>query len=251
MLALMSAMSVILTLSVFFPPFLHYSVIPSCFWSPSLLPSCKAPPSMADSSMLTLGTARSLLVDSSVCETTKDHVFLGVTCEDGEGRCVVRLLRQRKPNSCINYSGIPAVHLSAHPPLPLTEMQPRVETRVVLVGEAGRNAALLKALQVSDFLLAPSAPPPQSRPGTLIWTLQSWKDAWGAKTKTRARALAALGLSGVLLLPPGCHGGTMMSPTPVRLECVHASSSVQHARFGVHMLLVGFCRASGRWRCPW
>lgn len=129
MLALMSAMSVILTLSVFFPPFLHYSVIPSCFWSPSLLPSCKAPPSMADSSMLTLGTARSLLVDSSVCETTKDHVFLGVTCEDGEGRCVVRLLRQRKPNSCINYSGIPAVHLSAHPPLPSSSQKCSPEWR--------------------------------------------------------------------------------------------------------------------------
>lgn len=45
---------------------------------------------MADSSILTLGTARSLLVDSSVCdsriaETTKDHVFLGMAGEDGEG----------------------------------------------------------------------------------------------------------------------------------------------------------------------
>ena len=42
---------------------------------------------MADSSILTLGTARSLLVDSSVCdsriaETTKDHVFLGMGCDD-------------------------------------------------------------------------------------------------------------------------------------------------------------------------
>uniref|UniRef100_A0A8C4GLH4 Epithelial cell transforming 2 n=1 Tax=Dicentrarchus labrax TaxID=13489 RepID=A0A8C4GLH4_DICLA len=67
---------------------------------------------MADSSILTLGTARSLLVDSSVydsriAETTKDHVFLGLACEDEE-----------------------------------------VETRVVLVGEAGRNGALVKALQV-------------------------------------------------------------------------------------------------------
>ncbi|XP_074525022.1 protein ECT2 isoform X2 [Halichoeres trimaculatus] len=71
---------------------------------------------MADSSMLTLGTARSLLVDSSVydsriAETTKDHVFLGMACEDGE------------------------------------DMIPKVETRVVLVGEAGRNKALVKALQ--------------------------------------------------------------------------------------------------------
>ncbi|KAK1897535.1 Protein ECT2, partial [Dissostichus eleginoides] len=71
---------------------------------------------MADSSILTLGTARSLLLDSSVCdsrigETTKDHVFLGMAYEDGE------------------------------------DMLPKVETRVILVGEAGRNGALVKALQ--------------------------------------------------------------------------------------------------------
>ncbi|XP_026202006.1 protein ECT2 isoform X2 [Anabas testudineus] len=71
---------------------------------------------MADSSIVTLGTARSLLVDSSVydsriAETTKDHVFLGMAGEDGE------------------------------------DMLPKVETRVVLVGEAGRNEALVKALQ--------------------------------------------------------------------------------------------------------
>uniref|UniRef100_A0A3B3C892 Epithelial cell transforming 2 n=1 Tax=Oryzias melastigma TaxID=30732 RepID=A0A3B3C892_ORYME len=71
---------------------------------------------MADSSMLTLGTARSLLADSSVCdsrivEVTNDHTFLAAACEDGE------------------------------------EMLPKVETRVVLVGEAGRNRVLLKALQ--------------------------------------------------------------------------------------------------------
>ncbi|XP_054452243.1 protein ECT2 isoform X2 [Anoplopoma fimbria] len=71
---------------------------------------------MADSSILTLGTARSLLVDTSVydsriAETTKDHVFLGMACDDGE------------------------------------DMLPKVETRVVLVGAAGRNGALVKALQ--------------------------------------------------------------------------------------------------------
>ncbi|XP_071262205.1 protein ECT2-like isoform X2 [Salvelinus alpinus] len=70
---------------------------------------------MADSSIVTLGMARSLLVDSSVydsrmAETTKD-VLLGLGSEDME------------------------------------EMLPRVETRVVLVGEAGRNGALVKALQ--------------------------------------------------------------------------------------------------------
>lgn len=44
---------------------------------------------MADSSIVTLGAARSLLVDSSVCdsriaETTRDHLFLGMACEDGQ-----------------------------------------------------------------------------------------------------------------------------------------------------------------------
>uniref|UniRef100_A0A3Q0R4B0 Epithelial cell transforming 2 n=1 Tax=Amphilophus citrinellus TaxID=61819 RepID=A0A3Q0R4B0_AMPCI len=71
---------------------------------------------MADSSIVTLGTARSLLVDSSVydsriAETTKDHVFLGMACEDGE------------------------------------DMLPKVETRIVLVGEAGGHGELVKALQ--------------------------------------------------------------------------------------------------------
>ncbi|XP_028259456.1 protein ECT2 isoform X3 [Parambassis ranga] len=79
---------------------------------------------MADSSILTLGTARSLLVDSSVydsriAETTKDHVFLGMACEDGE------------------------------------DMLPKVETRVVLVGEAGRNGALVKAVQAIRVMEVP------------------------------------------------------------------------------------------------
>ncbi|XP_037326575.2 protein ECT2 isoform X1 [Pungitius pungitius] len=79
---------------------------------------------MADSSILTLGTARSLLVDTSVydsriAETTKDHVFLGLACEDGE------------------------------------DMLPKVETRVVLVGAAGRNAALVKALQAIRVMEVP------------------------------------------------------------------------------------------------
>ncbi|KAM9480431.1 protein ECT2 isoform 4-T5 [Salvelinus alpinus] len=70
---------------------------------------------MADSSIVTLGMARSLLVDSSVydsrlAETTKD-VFLSLDSEDME------------------------------------EMLHRVETRVVLVGEAAKNGALVKALQ--------------------------------------------------------------------------------------------------------
>ncbi|XP_013863499.1 protein ECT2 isoform X6 [Austrofundulus limnaeus] len=71
---------------------------------------------MADSSIVTLGTARSLLVDSSVydsriVETTRDHAFLGMTSDDGE------------------------------------DQLPKVKTRVVLVGEACRNKALVKALQ--------------------------------------------------------------------------------------------------------
>nr|XP_020441510.1 protein ECT2 isoform X2 [Monopterus albus] len=79
---------------------------------------------MADSSIVTLGTARSLLVDSSVydsriAETTKDHAFLSMAFEDGE------------------------------------DMLPKVQTRVVLVGEAGRNGALVKALQAISVMEVP------------------------------------------------------------------------------------------------
>uniref|UniRef100_A0A3P9KRD4 Epithelial cell transforming 2 n=1 Tax=Oryzias latipes TaxID=8090 RepID=A0A3P9KRD4_ORYLA len=79
---------------------------------------------MADSSMLSLGAARSLLVDSSVCdsriaEVTSDHTFLAAACEDEE------------------------------------EMLPKVETRVVLVGEAGRNQVLVKTLQAIRMMEVP------------------------------------------------------------------------------------------------
>ncbi|XP_063057906.1 protein ECT2 isoform X3 [Engraulis encrasicolus] len=71
---------------------------------------------MADCSIVTIGTTRSLLVDFSVndsrmAETSKENTFLGLTPDDME------------------------------------ELLPRVETRVVLVGEAGNNAELVKALQ--------------------------------------------------------------------------------------------------------
>ncbi|XP_008406051.1 protein ECT2 isoform X4 [Poecilia reticulata] len=79
---------------------------------------------MAESGTPTLWHARSLLVDSSVydsriVETTKDQGFLGMTSEDGE------------------------------------DMLPKVETRVVLVGEAGRNEALVKALQAITVMEVP------------------------------------------------------------------------------------------------
>ncbi|XP_076879507.1 protein ECT2 isoform X5 [Brachyhypopomus gauderio] len=71
---------------------------------------------MADSSSVTLGMARSLLVDSSVCDSriadiSKDHTFPGLISDDA------------------------------------AEMLRRVETRVVLVGEAGDEAELVKALE--------------------------------------------------------------------------------------------------------
>ncbi|KAL1022457.1 hypothetical protein UPYG_G00027870 [Umbra pygmaea] len=77
---------------------------------------------MADSSIVTLGMARSLLVDCSVydsrmAETTKD--VLGLASEDTE------------------------------------EMLPQVETRVVLVGEAGKNGSLVKALQAIRIMEVP------------------------------------------------------------------------------------------------
>ncbi|XP_061593324.1 protein ECT2 isoform X2 [Cololabis saira] len=77
---------------------------------------------MADCS--TLGTAQSFLVDSSIydsriVETTKDPAFLGMACEDGE------------------------------------DILPNVETRIVLVGEASRNEALVKALQAVTVMEVP------------------------------------------------------------------------------------------------
>ncbi|XP_034737351.1 protein ECT2 isoform X4 [Etheostoma cragini] len=78
---------------------------------------------MADTTIVTLGTARSLLdssvYDSKIAESTKDHVFLEMACEDGE------------------------------------DILPKVETRVVLVGEAGRNGALVKALQAIRVMEVP------------------------------------------------------------------------------------------------
>ncbi|KAM3876220.1 protein ECT2 [Diretmus argenteus] len=90
---------------------------------------------MADSSIVTLGTARSLLdtsvYDSRIAETTKDHVFLGLASEDGE------------------------------------DMLPRVETRVVLVGEkASRNGALVKALQAIRVMEVPVVKIRGGEPGT-------------------------------------------------------------------------------------
>lgn len=78
--------------------FLPRCVSPPCFCLfpltfdslDSLVPSLV--PAMADSSLLMLGTAQSLL-DSSVCdsriaESTKDPLFVGMACEDGEGESV-------------------------------------------------------------------------------------------------------------------------------------------------------------------
>uniref|UniRef100_A0A8C2BZ25 Epithelial cell transforming 2 n=1 Tax=Cyprinus carpio TaxID=7962 RepID=A0A8C2BZ25_CYPCA len=71
---------------------------------------------MADSSIVTLGPGRSLLVDSSVydsrmAETSKEQFFMGLHADESE------------------------------------DVLPKVETRVVLVGEAGNIAGLEKALQ--------------------------------------------------------------------------------------------------------
>ncbi|KAG9343589.1 hypothetical protein JZ751_013759 [Albula glossodonta] len=79
---------------------------------------------MAGCSAVSLGTARSFELDSSVCdsrmaETSTDQLFLGVTPEDADG------------------------------------VLPKVETRVVLVGEAGRNEELVRALQVIKMMEVP------------------------------------------------------------------------------------------------
>ncbi|MGH0125354.1 UNVERIFIED_CONTAM: hypothetical protein FKN15_023495 [Acipenser sinensis] len=77
---------------------------------------------MADSSTLTLGAGRSLdlsAFDSRLAETSKEHLFLGSTSQDIE------------------------------------DGMPQVETRVVLVGEAGNNDELLKALEAVKVMEVP------------------------------------------------------------------------------------------------
>ncbi|XP_051929319.1 protein ECT2 isoform X1 [Hippocampus zosterae] len=79
---------------------------------------------MADNSNITFGTAPSLLVDSSIYdsrieETAKDYILLGMRGDDGE------------------------------------DILPKVEPRIVLVGEAGKNAQLVKALQAVRIMEVP------------------------------------------------------------------------------------------------
>ncbi|XP_076879508.1 protein ECT2 isoform X6 [Brachyhypopomus gauderio] len=90
---------------------------------------------MADSSSVTLGMARSLLVDSSVCDSriadiSKDHTFPGLISDDA------------------------------------AEMLRRVETRVVLVGEAGDEAELVKALEAIKVMEVPVVKIKEGDPGS-------------------------------------------------------------------------------------
>ncbi|XP_065097642.1 protein ECT2 isoform X5 [Paramisgurnus dabryanus] len=90
---------------------------------------------MADSSIVTLGMGRSLLVDSSVydsrmAETTKEQFFIGLHTEESE------------------------------------DVLPKVETRVVLVGEAGNITELEKALQAITIMEVPVVKIKEGHPGT-------------------------------------------------------------------------------------
>ncbi|XP_059385267.1 protein ECT2-like isoform X6 [Carassius carassius] len=90
---------------------------------------------MADSSIVTLGLGRSLLVDSSVydsrmAETSKEHIFMGLFADETE------------------------------------DVLPRVETRVVLLGEAGNIAELEKALQAITIMEVPVVKIKEGQPGT-------------------------------------------------------------------------------------
>ncbi|XP_016324003.1 protein ECT2 isoform X4 [Sinocyclocheilus anshuiensis] len=90
---------------------------------------------MADSSIVTLGPGRSLLVDSSVydsrmAETSKEQFFMGLHADETE------------------------------------DVLPRVETRVVLVGEAGNIAELEKALQAITIMEVPVVKIKEGQPGT-------------------------------------------------------------------------------------
>ncbi|XP_067288153.1 protein ECT2 isoform X2 [Pseudorasbora parva] len=90
---------------------------------------------MADSSIVTLGPGRSLLVDSSVydsrmAETTKEQFFMGLHADETE------------------------------------DVLPRVETRVVLVREAGNIAELERALQAITIMEVPVVKIKEGQPGT-------------------------------------------------------------------------------------
>ncbi|KAI4894886.1 hypothetical protein NFI96_013643, partial [Prochilodus magdalenae] len=86
---------------------------------------------MADSSIVTLGMARSLLVDSSVYDSrmAEEHTFLALASYDAE-----EILRQ-------------------------------VETRVVLVGETGSNAELIKAIEAIRIMEVPVVKIKEGEPG--------------------------------------------------------------------------------------
>uniref|UniRef100_A0A8C2BKW4 Epithelial cell transforming 2 n=1 Tax=Cyprinus carpio TaxID=7962 RepID=A0A8C2BKW4_CYPCA len=89
---------------------------------------------MADSSIVTLGPGRSLLVDSSVydsrmAETSKEQFFMGLHADESE------------------------------------DVLPKVETRVVLVGEAGNIAGLEKALQAITIMEVPVVKIKEGQPG--------------------------------------------------------------------------------------
>uniref|UniRef100_A0A673JY64 Protein ECT2-like n=1 Tax=Sinocyclocheilus rhinocerous TaxID=307959 RepID=A0A673JY64_9TELE len=99
---------------------------------------------MADSSIVTLGLGRSLLVDSSVydsrmAETSKEQFFMGLHADETEGK--VDRFTEHKHNK-------------------------RVETRVVLVGEAGNIAELEKALQAITIMEVPVVKIKEGQPGT-------------------------------------------------------------------------------------
>uniref|UniRef100_A0A671MTW1 Epithelial cell transforming 2 n=1 Tax=Sinocyclocheilus anshuiensis TaxID=1608454 RepID=A0A671MTW1_9TELE len=90
---------------------------------------------MADSSIVTLGPGHSLLVDSSVydsrmAETSKEQFFMGLHIDESE------------------------------------DVLPKVETRVVLVGEAGNIAELEKALQAVTIMEVPVVKIKEGQPGT-------------------------------------------------------------------------------------
>uniref|UniRef100_A0A8C1PGG2 Epithelial cell transforming 2 n=1 Tax=Cyprinus carpio TaxID=7962 RepID=A0A8C1PGG2_CYPCA len=89
---------------------------------------------MADSSIVTLGLGRSLLVDSSVydsrmAETSKEQFFMGLFADETE------------------------------------DVLPRVETRVVLLGEASNIAELEKALQAITIMEVPVVKIKEGQPG--------------------------------------------------------------------------------------
>ncbi len=160
------------------PLFTSFSLASSFWYSGQDWVATPCHSAMADSSIVTLGPGRSLLVDSSVydsrmAETSKEQFFMDLHADESEGKWTALHLHQpyinwhfhrvdrfteHKHNKRGFFLSLYFVYFHRGSPLPVvfcnsflffpSDVLPKVETRLVLVGEAGNIAELEKALQV-------------------------------------------------------------------------------------------------------